>query len=66
MAEVEISVLNGQCLDRRIGSRKKLESEIAAWENDRNTGKATIDWRFTIPNARDKLVKLYPVSDDNR
>ena len=66
MAEVEISVLNGQCLDRRIGNRKKLESEIAAWENDRNTGKATIDWRFTIPNARDKLVKLYPVSDDNR
>lgn len=65
MAEVEISVLNGQCLDRRIGSRKKLESEIAAWENDRNAGKATIDWRFTIPNARDKLVKLYPVSDDN-
>lgn len=66
MAEVEISVLNGQCLDRRIGSRNKLGSEIAAWENDRNADKATIDWRFTIPNARDKLVKLYPVSDDNR
>jgi hypothetical protein len=65
MAEVEISVLNGQCLDRRIGSREHLESEIAAWENERNARKATIDWRFTIPNARDKLKRLYPVYDDD-
>ena len=64
MAEVEISVLNGQCLDRRIGCREKLESEITAWESERNAGKATIDWRFTIPNARDKLKRLYPVYID--
>jgi transposase len=65
MAEVEISVLNGQCLDRRVGSRGLLESEIAAWENERNARKATIDWRFTIPNARDKLKRLYPLYDDS-
>lgn len=65
MAEVEISVLSGQCLDRRIGSREDLESEVAAWEKERNTHKATIDWRFTIPNARDKLKRLYPLHDDS-
>jgi hypothetical protein len=64
MAEVEISVLTGQCLDRRIGSRAILVSEVAAWETERNDCKATIDWRFTIPNARDKLKRLYPVHDD--
>ena len=61
MAEVEISVLTGQCLDRRIGSRETLENEVTAWETERNEHKATVDWRFTIPNARDKLKKLYPV-----
>jgi hypothetical protein len=66
MAEVEISVLTGQCLDRRIGSRKILVSEVADWETERNDCKATIDWRFTIPNARDKLKRLYPVHDDHR
>jgi hypothetical protein len=63
MAEVEISVLTQQCLDRRIGRRETLESEVIAWETDRNERQATIDWRFTIPNARDKLKKLYPVFD---
>jgi hypothetical protein len=64
MAEVEISVLTGQCLDRRIGSREILVSEVAAWETERNDCKATIDWRFTVPTARDKLKRLYPVHDD--
>ena len=63
MAEVEISVLTQQCLDRRIGNRKILESEVIAWETERNEHQATIDWRFTIPNARDKLKRLYPVYD---
>jgi hypothetical protein len=48
-------------LDRRIDSLEALSSEIAAWESERNERQATIDWRFTIPNARDKLKKLYPV-----
>jgi len=64
MAEVEISVLDSQCLDRRIGNTKKLEREVAAWETDRNDRKATIDWRFSIPNARDKLKRLYPAVEE--
>jgi hypothetical protein len=63
MAEVEISVLTQQCLDRRLGSPVIVASEVDAWEAERNATKATIDWRFTIPNARDKLKKLYPVKE---
>jgi hypothetical protein len=64
MAEVEISVLTQQCLDRRLGSQLIVKSEVGAWEGERNTARATIDWRFTIPNARDKLKKLYPVKEE--
>ena len=61
MAEVEISVLKGQCLDRRIPTVKKVEEEVAAWEQERNQKKATVEWRFTSQDARDKLTRLYPV-----
>jgi len=61
MAEVENAVLTGQCLERRIGNQTLLETEVAAWEKERNIRKAKIDWRFAIPNARDKLKRLYPV-----
>jgi hypothetical protein len=64
MAEVEISVLSEQCLDRRLGSQLIVNSEVGAWEGQRNAVRATIDWRFTIPNARDKLKKLYPVKEE--
>jgi hypothetical protein len=64
MAEVEISVLTEQCLDRRLGSQLIVKSEVGAWEGERNTIRATIDWRFTIPHARDKLKKLYPVKEE--
>jgi hypothetical protein len=64
MAEVEISVLTQQCLDRRLGSQLLVKSEVGAWEGERNTARATIDWRFTIPNARNKLKKLYPVKEE--
>jgi hypothetical protein len=63
MAEVEISVLTEQCLDRRLGSQLIVAREVGAWEGERNAIRATIDWRFTIPNARDKLKKLYPVKE---
>jgi len=63
MAEVEISVLTEQCIGRRLDSHNILANEIAAWQTDRNDRKATIDWRFTIPNARDKLKKLYPFKE---
>jgi hypothetical protein len=65
MAEVEISVLTEQCLDRRLGTQEIVIREVGAWEAERNTTRATIDWRFTIPNARDKLRKLYPVREES-
>ena len=64
MAEVEIAVLTEQCLDRRLGRPVIVANVISAWESERNAGWATIDWRFTIPNARDKLKKLYPVREE--
>lgn len=60
MAETEFSLLSRQCLDRRIGDRAALETEIAAWETGRNAKRATIDWSFTVDAARDKLARHYP------
>ncbi len=59
-AEVEWSVLGGQCLDRRIGDVETLTREVAAWGQDRNAAKATVAWRFTASDARTKLARLYP------
>lgn len=61
MAEIELAVLAGQCLDRRIASREVLAREVAAWEAERNAAQVTIDWRFTTDHARIKLKHLYPV-----
>ena len=66
MAEVEISVFKGQCLDRRIPTVEQLEEEVAAWEQERNHKKATVEWRFTSQNARDKLTRLYPVLEQEK
>jgi hypothetical protein len=60
MAETELSVLAGQCLDRRIGSKEVLTSEVAAWERGRNANESKINWRFTTAEARIKLKRLYP------
>jgi len=60
MAETEIGILTGQCLDRRIDQTEVLCREVSAWENDRNDAKATINWRFTIADARVKLKNIYP------
>ena len=60
MAEIELSVLQQQCLDRRIPDEATLKREIAAWEHQRNTEQATIDWRFSVSDARSKLKRLYP------
>jgi transposase len=60
MVEIEIGVLRGQCLDRRIGERDVLVTEIAAWERQRNASGARINWRFTTPKARSKLARTYP------
>ena len=63
VAEIELSVLNRQCLDRRIGDWDTLRQEIAAWTRRRNLPAAKINWRFTTADARVKLKKLYPSFD---
>ena len=60
MVEIEIGVLRGQCLDRRIGEREVLNTEIEAWQRQRNASAARIDWKFTTEKARDKLARAYP------
>ena len=61
MAEIELSVLNRQCLDRRIADKAILEQEVIAWAIERNLQAASVEWRFTTANARIKLKRLYPV-----
>ncbi len=60
MAETEIGIMNGQCLDRRIDNAEIVQSEIGAWETTRNEQNATINWRFTVADARVKLKNIYP------
>ena len=60
VAEIELSALNGQCLNRRIPDIALMRTEVAAWERDRNNRAAKIDWRFTTADARIKLKRLYP------
>ncbi len=60
MVEIEIGVLRGQCLDRRIGEREVLVAEIAAWQRQRNASGARVNWKFTTQKARDKLARAYP------
>jgi transposase len=60
MVEIEIGVLRGQCLDRRIGDRQTLETEITAWQCQRNAEQAPIKWMFTTQRARIKLLRAYP------
>jgi transposase len=60
MVEIEIGVLRGQCLDRRIGTREGLVSEIKAWERQRNSSGARVKWKFTTQKARDKMARAYP------
>jgi hypothetical protein len=61
MAEIELSVLSRQCLDRRIGKAGLLRREIEAWQRKRNAASKIIDWQFTTVDARTKLKRLYPV-----
>ena len=60
MAEIELSVLSRQCLDRRIPDKATLTTEVAAWQQRRNISEAKVDWRFTTAEARIKLKHLYP------
>ncbi len=60
MVEIEIGVLAGQCLDRRIDSYARLIAETAAWEKRRNAERARINWMFTTEKARAKMHRAYP------
>jgi transposase len=60
VAEIELSVLGRQCLDRRIPDKDTLSAEVAAWQERRNAAGGTVDWRFTADDARIKLKRLYP------
>jgi hypothetical protein len=61
MAEIELSVMHQQCLDRRIPDIPTLQHEATAWEGERNSEQAAINWQFTTKDARIKLKSLYPV-----
>ena len=58
-----LSVLSGQCLDRRIPNKETLIGEVDAWEASRNKNHAKANWQFTTADARVKLKRLYPTLD---
>ena len=64
MAEIELSVLSKQCLDRRIPTVKELNQELEAWQKERNKQASKVIWRFSTEDARVKLKHLYPVFED--
>lgn len=60
MAEIELNVLTGQCLDRRIDDIAIVRKEVLAWQKSRNNKNAKVNWQFTTEDARIKLSRLYP------
>lgn len=60
MAEIELNVLTGQCLNRRIDDIEIVRKEVQAWQEFRNNKAAKVNWQFTTENARIKLFRLYP------
>jgi hypothetical protein len=60
-AEIELSAMTGQCMDRWIDTLEKLNGELKAWQVDRNEKQKTVKWHFTTEDARIKLHSLYPV-----
>ena len=60
IAEIELNVLTRQCLNRRIATLAELQSEMEAWEKERNELKSKVHWQFRTADARTKLVSPYP------
>jgi len=60
IAEIELSVMSKQCLERRISSIDSLRLELSEWETTRNKNQKGVDWQFTTDDARTKLKRLYP------
>ena len=63
MAEIELNVLTGQCLNRRMGEIESVRKEVQAWQESRNNKNAKVNWQFTTDDARIKLIRLYPTFD---
>jgi len=64
MAEIELNVLTGQCLNRRIDNIEDVRREVQAWQEHRNDKNAKVNWQFaTEEDARIKLYRLYPTLD---
>ncbi len=63
MAEIELNVLTGQCLNRRIDNIEDVRKETAAWQDYRNSRKSTVNWQFSTDDARIRLARLYPSID---
>ena len=63
MAEIELNILTGQCLNRWIGNVSDVKKEVLAEQKARNTNKAKVNWQFTTKDARVKLKRLYPPLD---
>jgi hypothetical protein len=63
MAEIELNVLIGQCLGRRIDNIEEVTQEVSAWQEHRNNKEAKVNWQFTADDARIKLSRLYPTLD---
>jgi hypothetical protein len=63
IAEIELNVLTGQCLDRRMDNIDFVKKEVLAWENNRNNKNTKVNWQFTTEKARIKLSRLYPTID---
>jgi recombinational DNA repair ATPase RecF len=61
IAEIELSAMTSQCLNRRIDTLDKLNGEVRAWQHDRNRNQKTVKWQFTTEDSRIKLHDLYPV-----
>ncbi len=64
MAEIELNVLTGQCLNRRIDNIADIKNEVRAWQEFRNNKNAKVNWQFTTADARIKLSRLYPTLED--
>lgn len=60
VAEIALSILGRQCLDRRIECKEKLITETTAWQDTHNAKRTKVNWQFTVDNARIKLKRLYP------
>ena len=65
IAEIELSHLSRQCLNRRFKDIEEVKREVTAWLKARNTNASVVDWQFTVDNARIKLKKLYPTISNN-